>query len=78
MRRNSLWIKVQVKNRLFTKNWLTRTEILLVSFLIYVIFSCHPSIAASVTRSLTTLFPIKTRGEETQPQKHQYTCLSNL
>ena len=42
MRRNSLLIKVQVKNRLFTKNWLTRPEILLVSFLVYVIFLITP------------------------------------
>ena len=42
IRRNSLLIKVQVKNRLFTKNWLTRPEILLVSFLVYVIFLITP------------------------------------
>ena len=42
MWRNSLLIKVQVKNRLFTKNWLTRPEILLVSFLVYVIFLITP------------------------------------
>ena len=42
IRRNSLLIKVQVKNRLFTKNWLTRTEILLVSFFMYVIFLITP------------------------------------
>ena len=42
MRMNSLLIKVQVKNRLFTKNWLTRPEILLVSFLVYVIFLITP------------------------------------
>ena len=55
---------MQVQNRLFTKNWLPRTEILLVSFLMCY-FSYHPSIAASETRSLTTLFSTKTRGEET-------------
>ena len=33
-------------------------------------FSYFPSIATSETRSLTTLFSIKTRGEETQSQEH--------
>ena len=46
VRRNSLLIKVQVQNRLFTKTWLTRTEIkikiLLISFLMYVIFLVTP------------------------------------
>ena len=42
IRRNSLLIKVQVKNRLFTKNWLTQSEILLVSFLMYIIFLISP------------------------------------
>ena len=42
VRRNSLLIKVQVQNRLFTKTWLTRTEILLISFLMYDIFLVTP------------------------------------
>ena len=41
-------------------------------------FSYHPSTAASKTRSLTTLFSTKMRGEQTQPQEHHHTCLSNL
>ena len=41
-------------------------------------FSFHHSIAASKTRSWTTLFSTKIRGEETQSQEHQHPCLSNL
>ena len=66
------------KNRLFTKNCVTRTEILLVSFLVYVVFFNHLSIAAHEVWSLTTLFSTKMRGEETQFQEHQHLCLSNL
>ena len=40
-------------------------------------FSYPPSIAASKTRSLTTPFSTKMRGEETQSQEHQHTCLPN-
>ena len=39
MRRNSLLIKVQVLNRLFTQNYTTLTKILLVSFLFIPLFS---------------------------------------
>ena len=41
-------------------------------------FSYHASIAASETWSLTTLLSTKMRGEGTQSQEHQHTCLSNL
>ena len=41
-------------------------------------FSYHPSIVAFEARSLTTLFYTKMRGEETQSQEHQHSCLSNL
>ena len=50
MWRNSILIIVQVWNKLYTKNCVTRKEILLISFLMY-----HPWIAASKGRSLTTL-----------------------
>ena len=42
MRANSLLIKVQAQSRLFIKNCVTRTETLLVSFLVYVIFHIIP------------------------------------
>ena len=42
VQRNSLLIKVQVESRLFTKNCITQMEILLVSFLMYVIFHITP------------------------------------
>ena len=38
MLRNLLLIKVQVLNRIYTKNCITRTEILLVSFVMYFFF----------------------------------------
>ena len=41
-------------------------------------FYCHPNIATSKPRSLTTLFSTKMKGEETQSQEHQHSCLSNL
>ena len=41
-------------------------------------FSYHLSIAASKTRSLTTLFSTKMRREETLSQEHKHPCLSNL
>ena len=43
MRRNSLLIKY-IKNRLFTKNCITQTEILLVSFLMCFIFYITPGL----------------------------------
>ena len=70
--------KILSINRLFTRNWLTRTKILL-AFIPHICYSSYqPSIAASKTWSLTTLFSTKMRAEETQPQEHQHTCLSNL
>ena len=48
------------------------------SFIPHVCYSSyHPSIAASKTRSLTTLLSTKMKVEEIQPQEHQHTCLSN-
>ena len=63
MWRNLLLIKVRVLNRIFTKNCVTGTEILLVSFVMYFFFfAYHPWIAASEDRSLA------------QPQEHQHPC----
>ena len=38
-------------------------------------FPYHPSIAATETRNLATLFSTKMRGVETQSQEHQHLCL---
>ena len=58
MGKNSVLIKVQVWNRLYIKNCVTRTEILLVSFLMYHI---TPGLLLSICRSLTA-------------QEHQHPC----
>ena len=56
------WWKFKYKKRLqFTKTCITRTEILIVSFLMYV-FLYHPWIADSEDRSLATLFSTQMRG----------------
>ena len=47
---------------------------LLVSLLMYVIFSYHPWIAASEDWSLTTFFSTKMKGKERQSQQDQYPC----
>ena len=73
MRRNSLSIKVQVLNRLFIKNCVTRTEIILVSFLMCY-FSYQLWNAASEDCSLTTLFSTKMRGKDTQSQEQWHSC----
>ena len=77
MRRNLLLKKVQVQIRLFTKNCVTQTEILLASFLIYFIFRITPVLLLPKL-GVSTLFSTKMRWEETQSQEHQHPCLSNL
>ena len=67
-------IKIQVLNRLFTKNLrsLNRNTFSFVPDVCY--FSYLPRIAASEDRSLTTLFSTQMRGEEIQAQEYQHPC----
>ena len=71
--RNSLLIQVEVLNRLFTKNCVIWTEILSVSFLFNTFFISALDWCFE-NRSLKTLFSTQIRGEEKQPQEHQYPC----
>ena len=58
--RNSLLIKIQVWNGLFTKNCENRNTFSFIPHICH--FSYHPSIAASEAPSLATLFSTKMRG----------------
>ena len=69
MRRNSLLIKVQLLNRIFTKNCATRTEILLVSLLMYAIFYITPVL---LLPKFNNNLLHQNEGEETQSQEHQH------